>query len=101
MANQFDKNPIKIDTAGAGIATPLMIAGIVIIANADTWVVDLRDAEDGDYVFEAKSDVANHRYAPFATAAPFPVSGLWAKTLTNVDRVLVYLARVQGRPQAK
>lgn len=101
MANAFDKNPIKIDTAGAGIATPLMIAGIIVIANADVWAVDLRDASAGDYVFEAKSSIVNHRYEKFAPAAPFPVSGLWAQTLTNVDRVLVYLARVQGRPGAK
>ena len=92
MANNFNTNPIQIDTAGAGSTTPKIISGIVVIASGDNWSCVLHNASGGSVIFRADSNIANHRSVYFGPAKSFNVSGIYATTLTNIALVLVYTA---------
>ena len=94
MANNLKTNPIQLDTAGATslIDTPLLITGVIVIANDDTWSCVIHDKASGNVIFRADSDVTNHRSVYFAPSRPLPVSGLYLTTATDIAQVLVYTA---------
>lgn len=95
MPNLLTKNPLEFDTSassGVQVPGPIVIVGIVVIADGDTWSCILRDA-DANIVFRADSNIANHRSVYWSPAAPFVVNGLRFATDTNIAIVLVYTAR--------
>ena len=92
MANNFNTNPMQLDTAGAGSGIATDIAGIIVIANANSWSCILKDASGGDVIFRADSAIASDRFVSFAPTTAIPVSGVYVDTLTNIAQVLFYQA---------
>lgn len=96
MANVLTNNPIYIDTTGATSSKTLYpdykITGFLVKASTEgNFVVELHDAQNGNPIFYAKQNISTQNVASFTPAAPIPVRGLWATTLTNVSYILVYL----------
>jgi len=98
MANKLVTNPIVLDTAGATslVNRAMAISSIVVIASADTWSCVLHDALGGELVFQADSDVANHRSIYWSPANPVPVKGLYLTTATDISKVLIYTSPILG-----
>lgn len=98
MANNLASNPVIVDSAGIVFSQPVRVKGILILASADTWVVvfdsvkllENTPRDSGVINFNYTSDIANHRseYIPMNGAV---LNGIWAVTLTDISRVLIYL----------
>jgi len=95
MANNFESNPIQIDTAGAGtnFGPGVFLTAVVVVASADTWSLILHDRQGENVIFRADSNIANHRTITFSLAEPVEISGVYATTLTDIALALVYTTR--------
>lgn len=93
MANKTDVNPIYIDTEGDVIpaGTPVKISSIVIKASADNFVVELTDGNDNP-IFPDQANYSGQRSSAWSPGFPSTVDGLKAKTLTNVDYLVIHTA---------
>ena len=94
MANNLLSNPIFLDTAGATsrIQRPLTVVGIIVNAGADTWQAVIHDKETGGtIIFQATSDITNHRSIYWAPTELFTFTGLFWTTDTDIDNILIYL----------
>lgn len=94
MANDFNNNPVIIDTAGNVTTVKVPITGFLVVANADAWKCELYNTGAAVYkkIFRAESNATdNERTFSFSPAKPLVTQGIYATTLTNIAEVLVYL----------
>ena len=81
---------IEIDGTGVIVQGEIRVAGIIVIANADSPVVEITDI-NGMIVFELKDSIANKRFYSYTLANAVPIVRPNITTMTNVERILLYL----------